>query len=326
MEKHFITALLVVILLAPQTVLEAKSRHHGVKERDHDAEKHDYEKKKDGKHRHYSRYKKHRKHRHSHSIRDELESINKTVADIKAKIAALGPGLKGDTGDKGDTGETGATGATGAKGDPGPRGLPGIDGLDGLDGLDGIDAPGHTAALCDLYQILFEQSLIGALAIPGFCPQSPGIFAIGDTGPAGGIVFFVSLGGSRGLEAAPADQGVAQWGCFGTFITGADGTTIDTGAQNTADILAGCTTTGIAADLTSGDILSNGFSDWFLPSQEELHELYSNRAVVGGFASEFYWSSSEFDNNGALGQRFTDGAQGGTLKNFSLGVRAVRAF
>jgi len=99
MEKHFITALLVLVLLAPQLGLEAKSRHHGVKERDHDAEKHDYEKKKDGMHRHYSRYKKHKKHRHSHSIRDELESINKAIADIRTEIAALGQpggGLPGD--------------------------------------------------------------------------------------------------------------------------------------------------------------------------------------------------------------------------------------
>jgi len=43
MEKYFITALLVLILLAPQSGLEAKSRHHGVKERDHDAEERDHE-------------------------------------------------------------------------------------------------------------------------------------------------------------------------------------------------------------------------------------------------------------------------------------------
>ena len=91
--------MLALFLLASQTGLEAKSRQDDLKDRDHDAEERDHEKKKDGKHRHYSRYKKHIKHRHSHSIRDELESINKTIADIQTEIAALGQpggGLPGD--------------------------------------------------------------------------------------------------------------------------------------------------------------------------------------------------------------------------------------
>jgi len=82
--------MLALFLLASQTGLEAKSRQDDLKDRDHDAEERDHEKKKDGKHRHYSRYKKHKKHRHPHSIRVELESINKAIADIQTEIAALG--------------------------------------------------------------------------------------------------------------------------------------------------------------------------------------------------------------------------------------------
>ena len=45
---------------------------------------------------------------------------------------------------------------------------------------------------------------------------------------AGGFVFYAD-GNGGGFIAAPYDQGTAQWGCFGTAITGADGTAIGTG-------------------------------------------------------------------------------------------------
>src|SRR5690606_41597269 len=75
-----------------------------------------------------------------------------------------------------------------------------------------------------------------------------GPFAVGDYGPAGGIVFHVN--GANGLEAAPADQdsgtGVV-WGCYGTNITSASGSALGTCVQNTADILAAnCTETNTA--------------------------------------------------------------------------------
>jgi hypothetical protein len=156
-------------------------------------------------------------------------------------------------------------------------------------------------------------------------------YVIGDTGPAGGIVFYITELGHYGLEAAPADQSVpfnpgAAWGCFGTDITGADGTAIGTGAQNTADILADCVDLGIAARLAD-DFTLNGYNDWFLPSKDELNELYINSAVVGGFASNFYWGSSEVNANDAWGQFFGFGVQANGFKfNTSYGVRAVRAF
>ena len=104
------------------------------------------------------------------------------------------------------------------------------------------------------------------------------LYEIGDIGPAGGIVFYITDSGSHGFEAAPTDQAIpfspgAAWGCFGTGITGANGTAIGTGAQNTDDILAGCVEAGIAARF-AGDFSLNGYTDWFLPSRDELNELY----------------------------------------------------
>ena len=152
----------------------------------------------------------------------------------------------------------------------------------------------------------------------------------------GGIVFYVLqpgdpgyiAGQNHGLIAASSDQSTAaEWGCYGTAMPGADGTALGTGNQNTIDIMAGCATAGIAARIC-GDLVLNGYSDWYLPSMAELSKLYINRVAVGGFASDYYWSSSEFNNtnSNAWRQYFLDGGQGSVSKYLTYRVRAVRAF
>jgi hypothetical protein len=152
----------------------------------------------------------------------------------------------------------------------------------------------------------------------------------------GGIVAYILQAGDpgydanvqHGLIAAPSDQGTAQWGCYGTLISGADGTAIGTGAQNTIDIMNGCSTAGIAARLC-GDLVLGGYSDWYLPSIDELNKLYLNRVAIGGFANNYYWwSSTEYDSHGAWIQYFNHDEQGyGNNKSYyDLSVRAVRAF
>jgi len=157
-------------------------------------------------------------------------------------------------------------------------------------------------------------------------PNPTGPYTIGGRGPAGGIVFYITPGGLSGLEAAHVDQSAAaQWGCRGLSIIGADGTAIGTGAQNTADILAGCADPDIAARLADNYSL-NGFDDWFLPSQDELNELYLQRAVVGNFTTAYFWSSSEGFAVSAWGQDFNDGSTFNGDKDNITGVRAIRAF
>ena len=74
----------------------------------------------------------------------------------------------------------------------------------------------------------------------------PGTYTIGDVGPAGGFVFYVTADGLHGLEAAPVDQGSAvEWGCFSRTVevSGADGLALGTGESNTEDIknrVSGC--------------------------------------------------------------------------------------
>jgi len=69
-----------------------------------------------------------------------------------------------------------------------------------------------------------------------------------------------------------------------------------------------------------------GYDDWYLPSKEELNQLYLNRSAVGGFASGVYWSSSEINAYGAWIQGFVSGNQNYNFKNVEWRVRPVRAF
>jgi len=143
----------------------------------------------------------------------------------------------------------------------------------------------------------------------------------------GGKVAYIDSSGIHGLIAAPSDQGVAPWGCYGTAISGADGTAIGTGNQNTIDIMTGCDDAGIPARLC-GDLVLGGYSDWYLPSKDELNQLYINKVAIGGFANNFYWSSTEYDSYGAWLQHFSNGYQSSANED-GYGndyVRAVRAF
>ena len=152
----------------------------------------------------------------------------------------------------------------------------------------------------------------------------------------GGKIFYIFQQGdldyvsgqTHGLIATTADISTGtQWGCSGTDLPGASGTAIGTGNQNTIDIMAGCSTAGIAARLC-GDLVQGGYSDWYLPSKDELEKLYLNRTAIGGFTNNLYWSSSEteFDNLQALYVNFVNGAAGYGYKTSTYYVRAIRAF
>jgi hypothetical protein len=70
------------------------------------------------------------------------------------------------------------------------------------------------------------------------------------------------------------------------------------------------------------------YGDWYLPSKHELNLMYVNLHlnVVGGFASNYYWSSSQYSSYRAWLQYFGSGTQNGSFKYYTSRVRAVRAF
>jgi TolB-like protein len=117
---------------------------------------------------------------------------------------------------------------------------------------------------------------------------------IGDRGPGGGIIF--SIAGGRYIE------------CSGEL-----------GRHNWARAVS------VAKSYQVG-----GFTDWRLPTKEELDSIYVNLKIMnlGGFLDQGYWSSSVDGSNDAYFIEFNNGNLRNPSKSKSQthGVRAVRAF
>jgi len=85
----------------------------------------------------------------------------------------------------------------------------------------------------------------------------------------------------------------------------------------------------ITANTACEELILNGYSDWHLPTKEELYALYVNllyQIGVGGFARGFYWS---FDGGQSLsnGEQRDLGVYTSDFQSYNINyVRAVRAF
>jgi hypothetical protein len=188
----------------------------------------------------------------------------------------------------------------------------------------------------------YPQILIDLLPADYFVSSLPPVcsnYEVGDFAE-GGIIFYVDEIGQHGLVAALQDLGQFEWGCFWENVEGADETSIGTGYQNTMDIIyQGCETenggiTGAQAASSYSDF--QNYSNWFLPSYDELIELYNFVYSFPNYISQYnfdsnqyYWSSSEaFGNNNkdAYGLRFSDGGHGPINKHDPLTVRPIRSF
>ena len=110
----------------------------------------------------------------------------------------------------------------------------------------------------------------------------------------GGIIFYTDTSGEHGLVCAEADQGSEiQWYNGSYSQTYATGIAIGSGKSNTTAIVA-VQGDGNYAAKTCYDLTLNGYSDWFLPSIDELELIHSNASLT---TYAYYWSSSEFDTN-----------------------------
>ena len=126
---------------------------------------------------------------------------------------------------------------------------------------------------------------------------SPETHAAGDS-VGGGLYTFSDSGFA--YISAPTDQGdKAPWGCEGLLmVEGASPEAIGQGVINTATIVASCDEEGISARICN-ELVLNGYSDWFLPSLDELQEMYTKLAAdgFGNFSNHGYWSSTQDDIN-----------------------------
>ena len=166
----------------------------------------------------------------------------------------------------------------------------------------------------------------------------------------GGVVFYIFvdgetgyvLGETHGLIAAVEDQSDGiRWYNGSYDTTGATGTAIGTGSTNTTTIITeqGATATSYAAGLARA-YTAGGYTDWFLPSKDELNKMYLKQTDINttasansgsDFANVYYWSSTENSNVRAWTQYFDTGFsppgyQTVSLKVITNYVRAVRAF
>ena len=179
-------------------------------------------------------------------------------------------------------------------------------------------------------------------------------YRIGDTGPAGGLIFYDkgnNSGGWRYLEAAPASTEVRRKFLSGSTnpirhdrINGIDeaktSEELGRGKENTEYLLERILNLGQwdTAVQYCDDLVFGGFDDWFLPSLREVSYMYGNlaRNEIGGFRQEFYWTSTSINRSGGgsitLNQRVvnmrdnTIEYRGGNDISQQLYVRAARRF
>lgn len=163
------------------------------------------------------------------------------------------------------------------------------------------------------------------------------MLAIGDF-HEGGVIFYLDETKEHGLVCTVSEQSYGTtWKCStSVVITGATGIVIGTGPQNTADILSVCDSSPTIAAAICNSLELNGYTDWFLPSKDELNEIYINKDLVDDTAvdnggellqSTNYWSSSYSNSNTVWVQTFAQGgSQYGNSEDKSNHVRAVRSF
>ncbi len=182
-------------------------------------------------------------------------------------------------------------------------------------------------------------------------------FKIGDIGPGGGVIYYYNAKGfkcgptlsevCRYLEAAPSFSGstlapvdyLEFWGCgfkymFGQNISDfvATGTQIGDGHRNTL-LIADQKSNHLYEEQSPALVAKSyrgpkNLTGWFIPSRDELRELYLQRAKVKSvWSGGSYWSSS--DTGGgffAWGHDFKNNDEFADQKMIRYCVHLVRAF
>jgi hypothetical protein len=158
----------------------------------------------------------------------------------------------------------------------------------------------------------------------------------------GGIVYWVDHTGEHGLIASldDLDNGSLElWSNITDTEIGAGAQSYYDGLSNTAAIIAQSGHTSSAAKLCD-EYSNDGFSDWYLPSNQELRYMESSSLIIYKVLDNdgnqntnglypypnYYWSSTEYAATQAYQLRLNNSTMISFSKNSSQKVRAVRAF
>jgi len=178
----------------------------------------------------------------------------------------------------------------------------------------------------------------GTPSVSAGIKTAPGVYALGSTGPGGGIIFYYSAAGftmtdtnevCHYLEAAPNNMLTSlTWASSSFTSTDIGGTSdaIGTGRKNTALILA------IDADAPAAkackDLTTGGKTDWFLPSYYELFEIYNRKFYFTDISNDInsYITSTQRTLSFAWIMSYFSGSFSSGSKGTGYSVRAVRAF
>jgi hypothetical protein len=160
------------------------------------------------------------------------------------------------------------------------------------------------------------------------------IYQSGDPGYVAGQVHGI-IAATSDLNGGTKIAWMPHWGgAEYQYVQDGTGTALGTGSVNTDRIIAQAEAygnhdrTSYAAGLARA-YNGGGYTDWYLPSKDELNNLCINQAAIGGFSDDsfnHYWSSSENYASTAWFQRFYNSAQANNNKYDERRVRAVRSF
>jgi len=162
--------------------------------------------------------------------------------------------------------------------------------------------------------------------------HAPKALKIGDKGPAGGYIFYDkgnNNGGWRYLEAAPAEaEFQAVWSVRYTNVENTQAG-LGFGKRNTqliVDLFAKTSGEWDTAAQKCAELDFGGFKDWFLPSRDELDQMYGNlkRRNLGEFKNGWYHSSSLSSSYSVMQQSFETGRQVTDSRSDRCYVRPVR--
>lgn len=245
---------------------------------------------------------------------------------------------------------TGATGAKGAIGNVGATGAKGVSGVVGAIGESGdVGARGETG---DAGAVWSGGGAKAPVATGNNCIATKCTYKIGETGPGGGIIFFVDYNDVYSsldyLEAAPMGWGngitVNQGGLSGETTGSSNVDPAMYWCSNKTNLLglntlanfavgAGAINTSTAEAMCEGgafraitDYEGGNKTDWFFPSVGETQLMYANLRIrgLGGFAAAGLWTSTESDANRCFYQAFS--FYGWASKGGTGYIRPARAF